>query len=263
MNTILQLKQERQRGFTLVELAIVMIIIGLLIGGILKGQELVSNAEVTAGVSQLKTVDAGISTFQDAYNALPGDIASPATRIPACAGNCNTVAAAGENANGRIQQTPDAAQALGNEASAFWSQLSAANILGGIVSSPAAAVIGESHPEFPVNGGIKIGYHPGGAIAAGQTTTTAIAPLPAGHYIATTIALGTANTAGSAKALTPGEAFRIDTKIDDNRPNTGNVVAIGATAAGATQCATGTAIANEYATSQTNLNCDIYVKMQN
>ncbi len=84
MNTNLELNTEGQRGFTLVELAIVMIIIGLLIGGVLKGQELISNAQVSASAAQVKATEAGISTFQDAYGAIPGDMVSPATRIPNC-----------------------------------------------------------------------------------------------------------------------------------------------------------------------------------
>src|SRR5437016_3490712 len=78
-------------GFTLVELAIVMIIIGLLIAGVLKGQALIANARVTATVAQNKAVEAAVSTFRDTYAGLPGDIFNPATRLPNCAGApCNT-----------------------------------------------------------------------------------------------------------------------------------------------------------------------------
>ena len=75
-----------QAGFTLVELAIVMIIIGLLIAGVLKGQALIGNAKVTAQVAQVKAIDAATSTFKDMYAGLPGDILTPGTRLPNCAG---------------------------------------------------------------------------------------------------------------------------------------------------------------------------------
>ena len=78
------LKQTSQAGFTLVELAIVMIIIGLLIAGVLKGQELIGNARVTSTVAQIKAIDAATSTFKDTYAALPGDMTTPATRLPNC-----------------------------------------------------------------------------------------------------------------------------------------------------------------------------------
>ena len=74
-----------QAGFTLVELAIVMIIIGLLIAGVLKGQALIGNAKVTAQVAQIKSIDAATSTFKDMYAALPGDMLNATNRLPNCA----------------------------------------------------------------------------------------------------------------------------------------------------------------------------------
>jgi prepilin-type N-terminal cleavage/methylation domain-containing protein len=73
-----------EAGFTLVELAIVMIIIGLLIAGVLKGQALIQNAQVTATVAQDKAIEAATTTFKDTYNMLPGDITSPNTKLPNC-----------------------------------------------------------------------------------------------------------------------------------------------------------------------------------
>lgn len=62
-----------QKGFTLVEIAIVMVIIGLLIGGILKGQEMIQNAKVKRVVKQADEMRAAVMTFYDKYGQLPGD----------------------------------------------------------------------------------------------------------------------------------------------------------------------------------------------
>lgn len=80
---------KNQNGFTLVELAIVMTIIGLLIGGILKGQELMQNARVTATVAQVKSYESATFTFIDKYSALPGDLVTASERLPGCDENCN------------------------------------------------------------------------------------------------------------------------------------------------------------------------------
>jgi prepilin-type N-terminal cleavage/methylation domain-containing protein len=93
-------------GFTLVELAIVMIIIGLLIAGVLKGQALIANAQVTATVAQVKAIEAATTTFRDTYAALPGDMASPTTKLPNCA--AAPCATAG-NGDGSIGNAPDIA----------------------------------------------------------------------------------------------------------------------------------------------------------
>src|SRR5882757_8429247 len=99
MNGTLTVRRSEQ-GFTLVELAIVMIIIGLLIGGVLKGQELIANARVASTVSQIKGIDAATSTFQDKYNGMPGDLANANNRLQNClAAPC---LAAGANGNGLV-----------------------------------------------------------------------------------------------------------------------------------------------------------------
>ncbi|RKZ63486.1 MAG: prepilin-type cleavage/methylation domain-containing protein [Candidatus Parabeggiatoa sp. nov. 2] len=64
---------KKQAGFTLVEIAIVMVIIGLLLGGVLKGQEMVTNAKVKNLESDVNGITAAVYSYQDRYRALPGD----------------------------------------------------------------------------------------------------------------------------------------------------------------------------------------------
>lgn len=79
----------KQNGFTLVELAIALMVIGLLIGGVLKGQELIENARVTTTIRQIKAYDTAAMIFYSTYGGLPGDIRRP-NRIPNCTGFCAT-----------------------------------------------------------------------------------------------------------------------------------------------------------------------------
>src|SRR5690606_30009942 len=78
----IMVRPSRQQGFTLVEIAIVLVIIGLLIGGVLKGQEMITNAKVSKVENDYKGITAAILAYQDRYGVLPGDDPSASTRFP-------------------------------------------------------------------------------------------------------------------------------------------------------------------------------------
>lgn len=84
-----------QRGFTLVEIAIVLVIIGLLLGGVLKGQEMIVQAKIKNAISDFSGVSAAYHGYLDRYRAIPGDDGGAATRWAAApaaiSGNNNRV----------------------------------------------------------------------------------------------------------------------------------------------------------------------------
>ncbi len=242
-----------QNGFTLVELAIVMIIIGLLIGGVLKGQELISNAQVSASAAQVKATEAAMSTFQDAYGGIPGDISNPANRIPNCTGVCAyTDPTVGNNGNGRLTSRPWRFHDLLSENMAFWAQLAAADIIGGVIPDAPALEAGLSNPNFPAGGSLRIGYWEG-------TIVSAAIPFMAGHYVGTAGDLTLFNT----PSLSPSMAFRIDNKIDDGRPFTGVSGSLRTlTGGGVGDCTDGNIDTSEYNTDDTGINCNIFVRIR-
>jgi prepilin-type N-terminal cleavage/methylation domain-containing protein len=257
-----------QAGFTLVELAIVMIIIGLLIGGVLKGQQLITNAQVTSTTAQIKAIDAATTSFRDQYAATPGDMVTPSARIP----NCATGACANPgNGDGRVGAASidfTAAPTADLEQVGYWAQLNAAGLLTGIqpdTAGTSATAWGQYAPASKISGGgFDVGWYAGGVSLAGQQNTDATNPAPAGEYLSLHGTAGAA-TAGSAadSFLTPNLAARVDTKIDDGQPNTGTVQAAGAAAASGTSCASGATVASVYNEALTQALCSLYLQFQN
>jgi len=212
MNTHIHESVKDEKGFTLVELAIVMVIIGLLIGGILKGQEMIANAQVSATVAQLKGVDAATSTFRDMYDALPGDITNPAVRIPGCGvAPCNIAG----NGNSSLDGVGVAGVQAASEETRFWIHLNAADLLTGVDGS-ANLVWGQGLPTAKAGGGLTAGFDADGNIGA-------LGNGRGGHYVAIQ---GDPATATSA-ALTASEAARMDRKMDDGSANSGSFLAGG------------------------------------
>jgi len=143
------MKSRKQSGFTLVEIAIVLVVIGLLLGGILKGQQLINSARVRNLADQNSGVQAAYYGFVDRFRNLPGDMAcaQAVTNVGAAVSpdNCTTVV--GGDANGRIDTIP--------EAGAVWAHLSAAGFLTGtftgITPTDAAYRTGVANQLVPAN----------------------------------------------------------------------------------------------------------------
>lgn len=235
MNNSILVSAKEEKGFTLVELAIVMVIIGLLIGGILKGQEMIANAQVSATVAQLKGVDAATSTFRDMYDAIPGDITNPAVRLANCtAAPCSTAG----NGNSVLTGGPGT---VAGENLTYWVHLNAADLVSGVNRSGVAAW-GQGLPSAKAGGGITVGYIATGVQPNGRTGR-------GGHWLNIQ---SIPATAGSA-ALSASEAARIDRKMDDGSAATGSVLSTAGT------CSSAAGVYTEVNDQQT---CNVAIRIQ-
>src|SRR5215470_6238905 len=129
------------KGFTLIEIAIVLVIIGLLLGGVLKGQELITGARVRNLISQQDGIKAAFFGFQDRYRALPGDYA-------AASANINGVTISGDG-NGHIEG-PNAGGTY--ETLLAWNHLTAAGFLNAsytLATSTTSIADDSNNPKNP------------------------------------------------------------------------------------------------------------------
>ena len=155
----------KQKGFTLVEIAIVLVIVGLLIGGVLKGQEMITNAKLKRIESDNAGIAAAMYSYQDRYQELPGDDPDAETRFQIYGG---AVTARGDG-NGEIGDGTDWNLAEGTawadggqETLKFFGHMRAAGLLGGEGTDP----------NRPINAyGGEIGIQNGALQIAGTHTT--------------------------------------------------------------------------------------------
>lgn len=138
----------KHKGFTLIEIAIVLVIIGLLLGGVLQGQQLIENSRVKQAVNQFNGISAATFSYQDRYGKLPGDdpgaTSARGASWPATSGTTTS--------NGAIDAALTDTFTGGGEVAAFFSNLRSAGFIAGNPADTASAAL----PQNPFGGVIGI-----------------------------------------------------------------------------------------------------------
>jgi prepilin-type N-terminal cleavage/methylation domain-containing protein len=215
-------------GFTLIELSIVLVIIGLIVGAVLVGQDLIHSAEIRATIAQIEKYQTAVNTFRGKYGYLPGDIRDPdATRFGFLArgqyageGNGNGVVES-IDADAPNQIDPDA---LGSgESGMFWVDLSTAGLIDGSFNT--------ARPTMTVNvaaSSVPL-YLPAAKLGRGSFIYTRYGGWSAGdgfNYFGlggvNSMMVGGSNVLPTLSVL---DAYNMDKKVDDGLPQSGGVMA--------------------------------------
>lgn len=148
-------------GFTLVELAIVMLVIGILIAGTLQAQTMMRNSRLKATIAQVQAYDSAITTFFNTYQFLPGDSPAATSILP----NCNTANSCTNGDGDKYigPQPTSAANCIGGngfgEPAQAWKHMALAGFIGGIdITADPVFVMNTTatHPPAPINGAFEV-----------------------------------------------------------------------------------------------------------
>jgi hypothetical protein len=203
-------------------MSIVLVIIGLIIGGILKGQEVIAQARQKALINQVNAVRSAAGTYFDRYRALPGDDPSATTQL-----NADVAAGDGDGIVGT--NNTNVAGILAQDSSTgepyeFFNGLMASNLLNGgqVLPAASAAAFGTSAlPASPITGaGLTVAY---GTIAGDTAAYDAT-----NHWL--NIHKG---IAANTPAVSPRTLLNIDVQTDDGQAQRGGVRSDGSTGCGA------------------------------
>ncbi|MEW6066846.1 MAG: prepilin-type N-terminal cleavage/methylation domain-containing protein [Nitrospirota bacterium] len=179
-----------EKGFTLVELAIVLVIIGIILGAVLKGQELINNAKIKRLYNQQREIFAAVYSYYDKYGRFPGDDTIVSTRWAGSQDGDGD----GRIENGFVYTCVAAPEVATEESCNAWNHLRLANIITGS---------GRTNPTNSYGGAISVAYTPGAV--AGE-------PVDAGNWIA-------------LQNIPRDVAWSLDSQYDDGVWNTGSMQA--------------------------------------
>jgi prepilin-type N-terminal cleavage/methylation domain-containing protein len=192
-------------GFTLVELSIVLVIIGLIVGGVVGGQSLIESAKSQKIIRELSTINTAWNTFQLQYDALPGDFDEATDYWPTATYSWI------ENGDGdyKLEWVGGGATAADSEPINAFEHLIVADLLQGYVGNLTTQKNSENRFGSSAIAGshYQLGYSPS-----------------ENHNFLTLSAEG---SGGRVYVLTPKQTRKIDLALDDGRPRRGKLQAIG------------------------------------
>ena len=206
------MEYRNQKGFTLIELSIVVVVIALIVAGVVAGQALVTQAQLKAQISQIHKFTVVLNSFRLQYDAMPGDIAN-ASAYWSETGNCpvgDAPVGCDGDGNGIIE--------VGVESFRFWQHLALANLIGGSYTG----LVGVTHfHEVKVN-------HPAAKFKNGGVQVHEFPPY--GYQPHSSLMIGGIKVSGGDAGqglFMASEAKAIDDKIDDGLADKGNLLATG------------------------------------
>lgn len=256
------------RAFSLVELSIVLVILGLLTGGILTGQSLIRAAELRSVVSDFQRYQSAIYSFRDKYMALPGDFrdahlfwtsAGGDGRDLACftAQNGNSTATCGGNGDGAVTNAGNVSSY--SERFSSWKHLANAGLVEGNYTG-RAVTMGTYTPNM-------------GSTNPPSRISNAFFDINRENYLAADInnfglnelfnainLFGPGEMAGGA-VLIPEEAWNIDMKLDDGMPAKGSVLSTKQSSTTVPDCTTSDALDAAYSVQLTDKRCILRMRL--
>ena len=230
-----------RKGFTLIEMSIVLVIIGLIVGGVLVGRDLISAAAVRAQISQIEKYQTAVNTFHAKYGYLPGDIPDPTASQYGFAARGNNP---GEGDGNGVIEGPLGTASIGwliftGESGAFWADLSQANLINGGFTAGASNILSQPIvvsqtqvanylPPAKLGQGNYIAVWSGGWQLFAAMDIGGAAPDQKNYFsISSVVGCGVANgLAYTNVGMSVAQAYSIDKKIDDGLPQSGRVLAL-------------------------------------
>lgn len=222
-------RPKSEYAFSLVELSIVLVVLGLLVGGVLAGQSLIRAAQLRSVSNDFSRYQAATNTFRDKYFALPGDMTN-ATAFWGMSTACSGASATGTcngNGNGNVDDNP-------TEIYRFWQQLALAGLIEGSYTNAASSIaiagtnvpksrLGTAYYSLPYDGSGGGNWYRFGTPATNPNYLAEAGQ----HFISLGVAgidLSGSSPQGTGGVLKVEESWNIDTKLDDGLPRSGKVM---------------------------------------